>query len=203
MNLDKILSQVREKFSPRFPVDFKEEGLHFEFEPLTALEEAKILTALKDVEDVQYVAALKRHSLACAIKKINEMELGAEDIEYTDDDGSTKRKSKYLYMVDFLGGWPSPLIDMLFEVFSDMNREADAKVKQNAKFEKFVLSEKIADEIPKKFRPLNEASAAPLTAEERLEKKVEREIETANLQTAETSAEKIAEFEEKAKNAQR
>jgi hypothetical protein len=91
---------------------------------------------------------------------------------------------------------------MLFEVFSDMNRETDARVKQNAKFEKFVLSEKIAEEIPKQFRPLNEASAVPLSAEERLEKKVEREIETANLQTAVTTQDEIEKYEAKIKNAQ-
>jgi hypothetical protein len=190
MDLDKILLKVREKFSPRKMIDFKEEGLHFELEPLTAIEEAKILTALKDVEDTQYIASLKRHSLACSIKKINDIELDVENVEY-DEDGEKKKKSKYLYMLDFIGKWPAPLVDTLFDFFSSMNREAELKVKQSAKFEKFILSDQITEEKVKKFRPLDETiPAEQLTPEERLEKKVEKEIEEADAKIAEANVER-------------
>ena len=188
MDLNSLLLQVREKFSPRKKVDFNEEGLHFEIEPLTSLEEAKVLTTLKDVEDTQYVSVLKRHTLACSIKKINDIDLSGESVEYVEGE-EKKKKSKYLYMVDFLGKWPSSLIDVLFDAFSDMNRQAEAKARKDAQFEKFVVSEEVPADAPGKFRPLDEAvPVEELSPEERLEKKVEREIEEADLHMAEAEA---------------
>ena len=55
-------------------------------------------------------------------------------------------KSKFLYMVDFLSSWPSEVIDVLFDAFSDMVAEAREKVKKNAKFERFKISEKPAED---------------------------------------------------------
>jgi len=191
MELDKILSQVKKDFAPRKKVDFEEYLLHVELEPLTSFEDAKILTAIKDFEPTQYIAGLKRHTLACSIKKINDIDLSGDDVEYEDEKGVKKMKSKYLYMVDFVGKCPSLLVDELFDAFTVMNSEAEDMVKKGVKFERLILTEEIPEEKPEKFRPVNEeVPLEQMSDVDRLEKKVEKEIEEANDRLAEAEVAK-------------
>jgi hypothetical protein len=191
MELDKILAKVKKDFAPRKKVDFEEFALHFELEPLTSFEDAKILTALKDFEPTQYIAALKRHTLACSVKKINDIDLSGEDVQYEDEKGEKKMKSKYLYMVDFMGKCPSLLIDGLFDAFTAMNAEAEELVKKGIKFERIILTEDVPEEKPKKFRPVNdEIPVEQMSDVERLERKVEKEIADADSRLAEAEVAK-------------
>jgi hypothetical protein len=195
MDLNRVLSAVRKKFSPGKMVDFNEEGFHFMIEPLCSTDESKVLTALKDVEDTQYIESLKRQTLACAIKRIKidadgeeaacEIDLTVDDIEY-EEKGEKKIKSKYLYMMEFFGKFPSALVDELFEAFSNMNMEVQARVKTGVKYERFILSETVPEEKTSKFkRTKDTVPAEELSQEERLAKKVEKEIEQANAKISE------------------
>jgi len=195
MDLDRVLLAVRRKFSPSKAVDFSEEGLHFVLEPLCSADESRVLTALKDVEETRYIENLKRQTLSCSIKKIKidaegdekpyEIDLNVEDIEY-EEKGEKKRKSKYLYMMEFLGKWPSALIDELFDAFSELNKEVQARVQKSIKYEKFILSEPIPEEKSSRFKRVKDAvPAEEMTQEERLAKKVEKEIDQANARISE------------------
>lgn len=177
MDFDGILKKIKENYSPRKPVDFDEAGLHFELEPLTSHEEIKVLEACKDVEDTQYIEALKRNSLACAIKKMNDIELGdKEDIEYEDKEGKKVSKSKFLYMLDFLSNWPSTLVDLLFDAFTSMSKGIEIKVMEEAKFEKFnVTEEPDITEKKEEFRRVEETGPAGLTDVERMNEQVKKE----------------------------
>ena len=96
--------------------------------------------------------------------------------------GKTESKSKFLFMVDFLSSWPGDILDVLFDAFSDMVVEAREKVKKNAKFERFKISEKPAEDKPETLKRVAETdeSLEELDDNERLAKKVEREIEDAD-----------------------
>jgi hypothetical protein len=187
MDFSKVLSSLKKSFSPRKSVDFEEQGLHIELEPLTASDEVKILESLKDMGGSQYIEALKRHSLACSIKRLQikqenelvDLDLSIPLIEYTDDTGNKKTQSTFLYMIDFLGQCPSTVVDLLFDAFTDMVQEAQNRVVKNAKFEKFVLSEKIPESNPDKFKQVieKEDSYEGLDENERLQKKVNRELD--------------------------
>lgn len=193
MDFNDVLKKIKINFSPRRDVDFKEAGLHFELEPLTADEEIKVLEGCKDVEDNQYIDTLKRHSLAHSIKKINEIEMGdKEEIEAVDSEGNAITKSKFIYMLDFLTEWPQSLIDVLFDVFNDMNKEMEAKVLKNAEFKKFAVSEEPAEEEEKKtFRKVEEPEHdIELTETEKMNEQVKIE--------ADERAAHIAEMENKA-----
>ena len=192
MSLSNVLQAIRKAFVPRKSVDFEENGLHFEMETLTALEDVKALEACKDLNGSQYIEGLKRNSLAFAIKSItmkNEdgtktvYDLSIEFIDLVNEETKeVESKSKFLYMVDFLSSWPSEVIDVLFDAFSDMVAEAREKVKKNAKFERFKISEKPAEDKAETLKkvPETEESLEGLDDNERLAKKVERELEEAN-----------------------
>lgn len=190
MELNNILKTIKSNFSPRKKVDFDEAGLHFELEPLTAEEELKVIEGCKNIEDVQYIEALKRHSLACSIKKINNVELG-RDIDYEDVDGNTLSKSKFLYMLDFISECPSSLIDVLFDAFTDMSKEIENKVLENVKFKRFEISEKLPEEGKKEtLRKIKETEPIGITETEKMDEKIKKEIDerTAHMADVENEA---------------
>jgi len=185
-DLSDVLKTIKSHYSKRKTIDFEEADLHVEVEPLTSLEEIKILEASKDVEGSQYIEALKRNSLACAIKKINDFDLNKSDLEYEDENGEKKEKSKFLFMTEYLSEWPSSIIDILFNAFTEMQTEVEDKIKKDAKFERFKMSEKPTEDQPEKFRKIKETDNVPgTTPVERLNKKVEQEINKADLKMAE------------------
>lgn len=185
MNFNDVLKKIKTNFSPRKKVDFDEAGLHFELEPLTAEEEIKILESCKDVEDNQYIETLKRHSLACSIKKINDIELG-KDVEY-EENGKKVSRSKFLYMLDFLSQWPSSLIDLLFDAFTNMSKEIENKIIVGAKFERFNVSEEVSEEEKKEtFRRVPESELpVGLTDTEKVNEQVKKEIDERSIHMAE------------------
>lgn len=178
MELNNILKTIKANFSPRKKVDFDEAGLHFELEPLTAEDEIKVIEGCKNVEDTQYIEALKRHSLACSIKKINDIELDNKDIDYEDEEGNKVSKSKFLYMLDFLSKWPSSLIDILFDAFNNMSKEVEDKIIREAKFKRFKISEELPEEEKKKtFHKIKESESIGMTETEKMNEKIKKEID--------------------------
>jgi hypothetical protein len=167
----------------------------------------KILESLKNLDESQYIEGLRRHTLACSIKRIKvkgengediDMDLSTESIDYTDDSGETKSQSKFLYMIDYLGQWPSTVIDVLFDAFNNMSREADDRVIKGAKFEKFALSEKPPEDKPEKLKQIveKEEDLAGLDENQRLQKKVDRELEEETLRMSRSVEEKQLEAEQ-------
>jgi hypothetical protein len=193
MSLNDVLRAIKKSFVPRKNVDFEDNGIHFELETLNATEDVKVLEACKDLDGSQYIEGLKRNSLAFAIKLISmKNEDGTKTVYALSEDfidvlnestGKSESKSKFLYMVDFLSTWPADVIDVLFEAFSDMVVEAREKVKKSAKFERFKISEKPAEDKPEALKRVTESeeeSVEELDDNERLKKKVDRELEEAD-----------------------
>jgi hypothetical protein len=179
MQLDDILKNIKQTYMTRKKVDFDEANLHFELEPLTADEEIKVMAYCKDFQGTEYMDALKRSSLACSIKKINDSDLNIPDISYIEDNKPIT-KTKFLYMIDYIGKWPAPFIDIIFTAYFEMHQEVEAKINGNAKFERFQLAEKPQEvTIKPQFREVKETDEG-LDAEARLRKTVEKEIETEN-----------------------
>lgn len=193
MDLDNALETIKKAFSPRKKIDFDKEGLHFEIEPLTSKEEILILESLKDLDGSEYIGTLKRYSLACSIKKINDLDLSGEDVEYVENE-EVKTKSKFLYMRDYLSKWPSSLVDLIFDAFTDMNQGNEKLIRDNAIFEKFNVSEEPEEEAPEKLQPVEETDAG-LTETEKLNKKVKEELERETERMVQTENKAVQEDE--------
>lgn len=181
MNLKDLRQVIKDNFLKRKKIDFDEENLHFEIEPLTSLDEVKVTEACKDLDGTQYIEAVKRHTIAYALKKINDIDFNLKDL----DDGESI-KSKFIVMIDLISEWPSSLIDILFDAYLEMNKELNLNIQAKVRFEKFKLSEEILEKETEKFRRLNEETSEGLTETERLDKAVKQEIETENIKMAET-----------------
>jgi len=177
MNFDEILKNVNNKFMPRKSIDFEDYGIHIELQPLAAKDEIKIIDYCKDYEGTEYMEMLKRSSLALAIKNINGNEIDKEIIEYTDEEGNVKSKSRFLYMIDYLGKWPSSLVDILFDSFANVTEEAEDRAKKGIKFDRYDPPA-IAQIAKSKFKKVEEAKE-PLTETEQLNEKVSEEIDKA------------------------
>jgi hypothetical protein len=206
MDLAGVLKHLKKSFTPRKNVDFEEQGLHIELEPLTSIEEVKVLESLKNFEGSHYIEGLRRHSLAYSIKRIKakgegddviDFDLSSDMIEYTDESGEKKSLSKFLYMIDYLGQWPSSIIDLLFDAFNDMSMETDDRVVKNAKFEKFKLSEKPPEEKPENFKQIieKEEDLSGLDENQRLQRKVDKELEQETVRMNQAVEEKQLENE--------
>jgi hypothetical protein len=186
MQLDAVLKNIKQTYMTRKKVDFEDANLHFELEPITADEEIKIMAYCKDYQGSEYIDALKRSSLACTIKKINDNDLSVVDVSYIEENKPIT-KTKFLFMLDYIGKWPTSFIDILFTAYYEMQQEIEAKVNGSAKFERFQLAEKPQESVIKpKFREVKETDEG-LDAEERLRKTVEKEIETENSKMASTA----------------
>ncbi len=173
MDFESVLKSIKGSFSPRKTVDFDEEDIHIDIEPLTSKEETVVLESCKDADDMEYIETLKRHTLACAIKKINELDIDKDEIEYEEG----KSKSKFLYMKEYLEKWPSTLIDVLFDAFTHMQKELEGHVKATAKYERILLSETVPVEEEEKgqFRRTVENTSEGLTEVEKLKEAVDKE----------------------------
>jgi len=191
-DLSDVFSKIQKAFKPRKTVDFNEYDLHVDIESLNTIEEVKVLEAIKDLNGAEYLEAIKRHTLAYAIKKVDDIDLDVEILAVPGEDGKVTTMSKYLYMRDYLGTWPSSVIDVLFDVYSNIQIEVDAKIRNSMKFERFMLAEApVVEEkpAPNELRPVQE-NDEPETEAERLQKQVNQEIAAANegMANAETEA---------------
>lgn len=187
MNLNSILKTIKETYTPPKTVEFPEAKLVFSIETLTPKEEIKVMGACQELDGMAYMEGIKRHSLACAIKKINEFDLDTENVEYTLDNGEKKIKSKYLYMLDFLSDCPQIIVDSLSDAFTSMQIEVEAKIKKDMKFEAQNLS-KEPEKEPETMEKIleTEDSDDGLTEAEILDKKVKAEAEAEELRIAQS-----------------
>lgn len=136
MNLNDVLASIQKTFKPRRRVDFEDMGLHIDIEPLTSIEELKVMEIVRSLEGSEYMESLKRNSLAYAIKSINEINLDGDVIKY-EENGKTVTKSKFLYMQEYLGQFPSSILDNLFGIYSNVIQEAESIITKKMKFDLF------------------------------------------------------------------
>ena len=190
MDLTEIFKEIKEKFSPRKEIDFEKEGFHFEVEPLTSTEDLIIMESIQEMEGGRYLEGLKRHTLACAIKKINDHEI-KDEIEYVGENNEKKVKSRFLFMVNYTSQWPTTLIDALFDAYSNMLTGLKNALKSSIKFERVALSEEIEEDLPEKLRKVEEDSTEGMTETERLNKKVNEERAQEEMRMAQASTEAV------------
>jgi len=184
MDLSALLKKIQKEFRNRKKVTIENLGIDLDLEILTVAEEQKVLAAIKDLEAAEYVEGLKRYTLALAIRKLGEFELDADTFEYTENE-QPKSKSKLLFMTERLAEWPSNLIDTIFGAYTDLQAEVDTKVGTSVKYEKFQVTTAIPDVKPKLRRVEEDETPADMDDVDRLNKQVEKEIETANINMAE------------------
>ena len=197
MGLEDVLKVVNKAFKLRKAVDFDEYDLHIDLEPLTSVEEVKVLSAGKDLDGAEYTEALKRNTLAISIKRINDINLDGDDVSYVEN-GEKKNKSKFLFMQDYLGQWPSSLIDDLFNKFGNIIVEVDSRIREKAKFEMFELTSKPEPDKVGKFHKVVESDGTESMDKIELQnKKVEEEIAQADGAMASTEAAAIKEYTER------
>lgn len=187
MNLKSLFKDIKKSFSMQKKVDFDDLNLHFVMEPLTTLEELKVLEACQSTEGAVFLSELKRSSLAFAIHKINDLDFSDDIVEFEDEKGVTVKETKYVFLKKQIDLWPASLRDLLFEAFSDMQVELDSIVKEKAKFKKFTINtipEKVGKEeagIPKGFKKIVEPEDEPGNETDKLNQQVKKEQEQAEV----------------------
>lgn len=180
-----IFSKIKKDFTIKKSVDFPEFNLHIELESPTSIEELKIMEACKPAEGAEYLDALKKNTLAISIKKINDIDLTIDEIEYSDEEGQPKTMTKYLFMLEQLEGWPTALKDILFQAFSDMQNELEHKINTNVKFERFNLTTVPEQEKTSGMKVIKEAEEEEgMTEVDKQARQVEREIDEADRRMA-------------------
>jgi hypothetical protein len=187
VNMKELFGSIKKSFTIKRVVDFEKFDLHFSLEPLTSMEELKVLEVCTGHEGGAFVSELKRSSLAYSIKKINEVEFTDDLVVYPDENGFSVKESKYIFLTKHIDNFPVALRDVLFEAFNDLQLEMESLVDKNAKFERFNIKPAeteapVAEEagMPKGFRRVDEtAEPEPETEVERLNKQVEKERDQA------------------------
>jgi len=181
-----IFGQIKKDFTVKKTVDFPDFNLHIEMESPTSADELKIMEACKPAEGAEYLDALKKNTLAVSIKKINDIDLSLNEVEYSDEDGQPKTMTKYLFLLEQIEGWPTVLKDVLFLAFSDMQNELEHKVNTSVKFEHFNLTTVPEQEKsgPSGMKVVKEAEDTDLTEVDKQARQVEREIDEADRRRA-------------------
>lgn len=186
MDLKNLLSSIKKTFSVQRKVDFDDLGLHIVLEPLTALEEVKVLEICNNKDGGAFIAELKRSSLAFSIKEINEFKFYDLDITYPDEAGKTINESKYLFLARYIDDWPIALRDALFDAFNDIQLEVEDIVTKKTKFKRFGTAPAVTEApaapkesgIPAGFRRVVEPKELePENETERLNQQVQREAD--------------------------
>lgn len=179
-DLKSIFDGIKKTFNVRKTIEFGDYNIKIEMEPLTSLEENKVIEACKSLDGIGYIEGLKKHSLAYSIRKINDIDLDFTEMEIIKEDGTKEMVSKYLFLIKHLEEMPSGLSDLLFEAFTDMVAEADNRIREKAKFNRFLVkSNPVQADSPKNFKEVMETNAG-LTETELLNKQVKEELETAD-----------------------
>ena len=96
MNLSDLFKKIKNSFTVQKVIEVEGHDLRFVLEPLTSAEEIKILEACNVLEGGQFIAQLKKSSLAYSIKKINDIDFSGEIIEYDDENGKLLKETKYI-----------------------------------------------------------------------------------------------------------
>lgn len=197
MDLSKVFSDIKKSFTISRTVDFDDYDLHLVLEPLTTTEELKVLASCGDLEGAEYIEGLKKSSLAFSIKRINDVDLSPDEFEYTDDNGSKKKVSKFIMLSEQIGQWPASVRDVLFEAYNNLQLELEEKVKKSAKFERFRTEEDIEEEeksvVRKKFKRITESNSTEgMTDVEKMNRQVEEEVDDAQAHLNSTEVESVA-----------
>ena len=185
MDFKDVLAKLKKTYISRKKIDFPDLDAHFELEAITAEEDLKILEACKDLDGTMYLDGIKRHSLAMSIRSINGIEL-SPIIVSQDQNGKTQETTRYLYFLKEIEGWPSSLIDFMFEAYADLVKDTENKVQAGGKFERIALINTPVEEqeTPTGFKKVSEN--AGLTDVEKLNKRVEKEVADADAHMAQT-----------------
>jgi hypothetical protein len=182
MNLFSVFSSLKKKFTVVKKIEFKDLDFTFYLEPLTSGEEIKALEACKDFADQpQFFPEFKKITLAYGIKQINDIDLRDDTIQYETEDG--QKVSKYIYFRNQIEQWPAVLRDRLFEGFNDMQNEAEERVRDSIKFEKFMVRQpaeykKKSADVPEGYSKVSDVGPE-MTATEKLSKQATEEVERA------------------------
>lgn len=187
MDLKNLFKHIKKTFSIKKNVDFEEFNLHFIMEPITTAEEMRIFEACKGYEGGAFMAELKRSSVAYAIKRINDIDLSEDFVEYEDDSGKKVAETKYLFLIRQIDTWPVGLRDLLFDAFNEMQLEVDSLVTNKSKFERFHVQAPPVEEeikikaeagIPQGFKKVEEPKGPePENETDRLNQRVKEEAE--------------------------
>jgi len=145
----------------------------------------KIFEACKAYEGGAFMAELKRSSVAFATKRINDIDLSNEFIEYPDDNGQLVTETKYLFLIHQIDNWPVVLRDLLFDAFNEMQSEIEHIVNKKSKFDRFPIQAPIEEPkdvaiagVPKGFKLVAEKDVPePMDETERLNQQVKKEAE--------------------------
>lgn len=137
MDLGNLFQDIEKAFRIRRDVDFDDAGIHITLETPSSSDESKVLEAVKEFEGAAYIDNLKVHTLAIAIRKINEYSFEAKEVDIPAEDGGTVKQSRYLYLRGQVAKWPVALRDFLFTIFNNMQAELEDKIKENTKFEMY------------------------------------------------------------------
>jgi hypothetical protein len=160
--LQNLFENIRQRFSIKRVIDFEGYDLSITIQPLTSIEELKVIEACKDVEGVLYLESLKKSSLAFAIRRVNDLVFESTDVEYEDNEGKLVVESKYLFLLRQIESWPAALRDTIFEAFNNMTVELEYTLARKTKYERFQVQpspeEKISEEntAPKGFVKVEE-----------------------------------------------
>ena len=200
-SLKNLFDGIKKSFTIRKKIDFDEYDLHLEMEPLTSIQELKVLESAREYDGGAYINALKNKSLSYALKNINGIDLTVKELEYPGEDGKPVVEETSLFLAKQVEEWPAALRDMVFEAFQNMNEEVEARVKEKSKFERFT-TQAPAEEgdgvtgAPKGFTRVEEAKEdSDLTEVERMNKKIEEEIEEAEAQRAQSDQDTVDKYE--------
>jgi hypothetical protein len=182
--LNELLKSIKKSFTLQKKVEFEDLQISIILEPLTAMEELKVLEACKDFEGGSYIESLKKSSLAYSIKQINDIVFNDLEVDYEDDKGNPVKESKYLFLLHQVENWPAAIRDVLFDAFNNLHSELEARVSSKAKFERFTAQQPVEElakqdaGAPEGFRKL-ENEEEPEDEVAMLEKRVKEEQEQA------------------------
>ena len=184
LDLRGILDQAKKSFLMRKKVDFDEKGLHFELGPLSSFQETLVTEKCVNLEGVDYFDTMKRVTLSYSIKKINDIDLDVEEVEVSGEEKPVKVNE---YLEKEISAWPAPLKDKLFEAYSNLYDEIEAKVNEGGRYKKFERpkTEEEEDQEREEFKEVEETDdGIELTPTEKMGKEVEKEIERENQKIA-------------------
>lgn len=192
MNLQEAFNNIKQSFMVTRDVDLG--GTNITLVPLTAEEEIKVMESCKEFEGSMYLVEFKRHTLAYSIRKVDNVEVSAE-VDVTGDDGKPARMTRVLFILKMLQQWDSTLRDTLYEAYSDLLLELDAKVSAKAKFNRFAVARKSLtagkeEEVIPGFKKVEE-SKADMTEAERMSERVKQESDKVQMSMAQTEQDAV------------
>jgi hypothetical protein len=158
MGFLEALKSIKEKVSYTKEVDFLGSKLCLgllsvsDEQKISSLQNTGVDGSVAVIDTTEYFRDFKKRILSIAIKRVDSMVIPEVVIDHEDGKETQTKKTKEVFLYDYLSTFPTAMVDNLFEAYLDFKEECGEKIEKDFKWDWYKTPEEREEEYQKKLR---------------------------------------------------